>query len=268
MEKPTMFKNFAAAPDIEVLPSFFPIPGLGIVPVNAFLIRAAEPVLVDTGVAPLSDEFMAQLVKIINPEDLRWLWLTHTDQDHIGSLQPILDAAPRLRVITTYLGVGKMSLFRPLPLDRVYLLNPGQELGVGERTLKAVRPPTYDAPETTGLYDLKSGAFFSADSFGALMSEPAFNAADIEPETLKNGLVTWAKLDSPWLHSTDRRSFADTLESIRKMAPKVILSCHLPPAYGLTDRLLDYMSAAPAGDPFVGPDQRQLEAMLGGGGKE
>jgi metal-dependent hydrolase (beta-lactamase superfamily II) len=93
MDKPTVFEPYQAALGIEVLPAYFPIPGLGILPVNAFVLKAAEPVLVDTGLVPLSNEFMENLSAIIDPRDLRWLWLTHTDQDHIGSILGVLEAA-------------------------------------------------------------------------------------------------------------------------------------------------------------------------------
>jgi len=262
MDKPTMFEPYPAAPEIDVLPSYFPIPGLGIVPINAFVLKAAEPVLVDTGQPLLSNEFLPQLSSVIEPEDLRWLWLTHVDQDHIGSLHRLLDEAPHLRIITTFRGLGKMSLFRPLPLERVYLLNPGQRLGVGDRTLTALRPPTFDAPETTGFYDPKSGALFSADCFGALMSEPVENAADIGSEDLREGLVTWTTLDSPWLHMIDPARLADTLDRIRAMAPQVILSSHLPMAENMNEELLRHLAAARTADPFIGLDQPGLEAML------
>ncbi len=262
MDKPTMFEPYAATPEIDVLPSYFPIPGYGILPINAFVLKAAEPVLVDTGQVLLSDAFTPQLSAVIDPEDLRWLWLTHVDPDHTGSLHRLLDEAPNLRVITTFLALGKLSLFRPLPLDRVYLLNPGQSLGVGDRTLTAVRPPTYDAPETTGFYDPQSGAFFSADCFGVLMSEPAENAADIRAEDLREGLVTWTTVDSPWLHMIDYTLFTGTLDRIRDMAPTVILSSHLPAAQGMNEELLRHLAAARTADPFIGIDPPGLEAML------
>lgn len=262
MDKPTMFEPYRAAPEIDVLPSYFPIPRLGILPINAFVLRAAEPVLVDTGQPLLSDEFMARLSSIIDPEDLRWLWLTHDDQDHIGSLYRLLDEVPHLRVITTFLAAGKLSLLRPLPPDRIYLLNPGQSLSVGDRTLTAVRPPTYDSPETTGFYDPRSGAFFSADCFGALMSEPAEDAAQVESPALREGMITWATVDSPWLHSIDRDKFADTLNLVRDMSPKVICSSHLPAARGMADTLLSHLAAVPTASPFVGFDQPAFEAML------
>jgi hypothetical protein len=53
-----MNKPYQAIPGIEVLPAHFPIPGAGFLPVNAFVIKAKEPVLVDTGMGIESEEFM------------------------------------------------------------------------------------------------------------------------------------------------------------------------------------------------------------------
>lgn len=262
MDTPTMFEPFQVGQDIDVLPSYFPIPGLGILPTHAFLLRATTPVLIDSGLVPLGDQFMERLSSIIDITDLRWLWLTHTDQDHIGSLLPILEKAPKLKVITTFLGLGKRSLNQPLPMDRVFLLNPGQTIDMGDRTLTAIKPPAFDAPETTGFFDPRSGALFCADCFGTLMSDPVTLAADIKPDDLEEGLLTWAGVDFPWLHMVNEGVFGKVLDDIRRMSPKIILSSHLPPAVDMTERLLGYLAAAPAREPFTGPDQKALEEMI------
>jgi glyoxylase-like metal-dependent hydrolase (beta-lactamase superfamily II) len=141
---------YKAAPDIDVLTSSFPIPGFGLVPINAFVLHGPEPLLVDTGAVVERDEFMTALRSVIDPADLKWIWLTHTDFDHIGALPRLLADNAELRVITTFLGVGIMSLSAPLPMDRVHLLNPGQKITLGDRTLTAVKPPAFDNPVTTG----------------------------------------------------------------------------------------------------------------------
>lgn len=261
MDKPTMFDPYPAGPDIVVLPSYFPIPGFGILPVNAFVLKSGEPVLVDTGLWALSDEFMDRLSSVIDIAELRWLWLTHNDQDHIGSLRRIIAASTKLKVITNFLGLGKMSLFDPLPMDRIYLLNPGQSISVGDRKLAALRPPTYDAPETMGFYDPKTSALFSSDCFGALMSKPATNAADIGSRDLQTGLVFWTKIDSPWLHDIDRDQYMEKLNHVRGLSPKSVLSSHLPAAHGMIDELLQYIAAVPEEAPFAGPDQHAFETM-------
>src|SRR5262249_36520833 len=158
------------------------------------------PVLVDTGSIVDADEFMTALCSVIDPSELRWIWLTHTDFDHIGSLHRLLAENPRLRVATSFLGVGIMGLFDPLPMDRVFLLNPGQTLALDDRTLTAVKPPAYDNPITTGFYDDKSDALFSADCFGAVLANVPPLAADIGAEELREGQTFWATVDSSWIH--------------------------------------------------------------------
>jgi flavorubredoxin len=174
-----MITTYQAAPGIDVLTTNFPVPGLGLVPINAFVLHGSEPVLVDTGTVLQSEEFMTALRSVIDPSDLRWIWLTHTDFDHIGSLHQLLNENPRLTVITTFLGVGIMGLTAPLPMDRVYLVNPGQTISLADRTLTAFTPPVFDNPVTTGVYDDKSDALFSADCFGALLADVPQRAEDL-----------------------------------------------------------------------------------------
>jgi len=260
-----MMYTYKAAPDVDVVTSTATITNFGNLAINAFVIHAAEPVLVDTGAVRESEDFMAALRTVIDPADLRWIWLTHTDFDHIGSLHRLLEENERLRVITSFLGVGIMSLAAPLPMDRVYLVNPGQTVDVGDRTLTAVRPPAFDNPITTGLRDERSGIFFSSDCFGALLDEVPECAEDLSDEALRTGQVFWATVDSSWLHNVDRAVFASELDRIRGLAPTMILSSHLPAARGSSmERLLDALAAVPDAPPFIGPDQAALEQMLAG----
>ncbi len=258
-----MIYTYKAAADIDVLTSDFPIPGFGMIPINAFVLHGTEPVLVDTGAIVDAEDFITALRSVIDPADLKWIWLTHTDFDHIGTLHQLLTENPSLRMITSFLGVGIMSLSAPLPLERVYLLNPGQKITVGDRTLTAIKPPAFDNPCTTGFQDDKSGVFFSSDCFGALLQSVPHNAADLSDDDLRTGQIFWATVDSPWLHKADSDILAAELDAVRRMNPSMILSSHLPAAPGnMTERLLASLAAAPASERFVGPDQPALEQML------
>jgi flavorubredoxin len=145
----------------------------------------------------------------------------------------------------------------------VYLVNPGQSVDVGDRTLTAVRPPAFDNPITTGLRDERTGVFFSSDCFGALLEEVPERAEDLSDEALRQGQVFWATVDSSWLHHVDRSAFASALQRIRALEPSMILSSHLPAAQGsATDRLLGALAEVPDAPPFVGPDQAALEQMM------
>ena len=258
MDQATMFPSRPAGIDTDLLPSYVPLPGLGVLPVNAFVIRAREPVLVDTGMAALRDDFMLLLRRLIDPSDLRWIWITHADADHVGNLRAVLAQAPRARIVTNYLGVGKLGL-QQVPLERTYLLNPGQLLDVGDRRLLAHRPPVYDAPETMSVFDTRTRYLFSSDCFGAVMERPFDTASAIAPEALHAGQVLWSSIDAPWLAHMSQAQLAGACRPLRDLSPRMVLGSHLPPAIGLNDDLFDSLISAHEAPPFVGPDQAALE---------
>jgi hypothetical protein len=261
MNGPQMFAAQKVAPDTTSLNAYLPVPGFGVLPVNAFVIDAKEPVLVDTGLTALRNDFMQELQSVIDPADLKWIWITHADPDHLGNLEAVLALAPNARIVTTYLGMGKMGM-HGLPLDRAYLLNPGQQLDVGDRKLTAVAPPCFDAPETVGLFDGSTRTFFSADCFGALMEKPAENAHAIDKQALHEGCIAWATVDAPWLHTIDVNKYAEKLKEIENLQPATVLSAHLPPAKNLITELCGNLAKAPQAPRFIGPDQQALENMM------
>ena len=258
-----MITTYRAAPDIDVITTTIAIPGMGLIPVNAYVLQGPEPILVDTGTVIEREEFMTVLRSVIDPGSIKWIWLSHTDFDHIGSLGTLLEENAELRVVTSFLGVGIMGLYAPLPMDRVYLINPGQALTVGDRNLTAFRPPIFDNPTTTGFFEDRSRTLFSSDFFGALLQAVPENAADISDADLRQGQTIWATVDSPWLHCVTPDALQPQLDAVRRMDPALVLSSHLPAAPGaMTERLLDTIAASPAAPPFVGPDQVALEQML------
>jgi flavorubredoxin len=262
-----MFTTYRPAPGVDVITTTAEIPLLGSLAINAFLLDGTEPMLVDAGPVAARDEFMSTLRSVIDPTELRWLWLTHTDYDHTGAIAHLLEENPRLQVITTFLAVGIMGLSStPLPLDRVRFLNAGETATFGNRTVTAYRPPAFDNPITTGFFDHTSGALYSSDCFGALLPDVPTDASDIPAAQLRHGQVFWTTVDSSWLHQADRATLAANLEATRRTEPTMVFSSHLPAAPGrLLPELLDAIAEVPDAAPFDAPEQSTLEVMLAGG---
>src|SRR5687768_6416209 len=247
------------APDVTALSDAAEIPGLGFLPINAYVVHAAEPVLIDTGAPQSRLEFLDALWSAIDPADLRWIYLTHPDRDHTGALGDVLAAAPHARLVTTFVGFGIATMEFPMTPDRAYFLNPGQSLDVGDRKLTAFRPPVYDSPATTGLYDESTGTMFSSDCFGAPLASAADtevgDIADLTASDVESAQRLWVTVDSPWVATVDRSRFTASMAPLAAMRPEVVLSTHLPPARQAMPRLLETLATTPDADAFVGPDQ-------------
>jgi flavorubredoxin len=253
---------YQAVDDIYVLPSHEFAPGLGYLPMNAFLITCDEPVLVDTGFTPHHDDLFTQLRSLIDPKDLKWIFLTHEDQDHAGNLQALLQAAPCARLVTNFVGFAKLGGDAVVPLDRIYLANNGQSFMAGDRCLRLIRPPAFDSGATTGLFDAQTRTFFSVDAFGALIPQPTSDLASIPDADFRAGFNLFNSANHPWLHLVDPTRFNSELDTVRNLQPETLLSSHLPAAHGICEHLLSCLGEIPSLPTFVGPDQAALEVML------
>ena len=131
---------------------------------------------------------------------------------------------------------------------------PGTEIDAGDRTLRAVMPPTFDNPTSTALYDGSTSTLFCVDSFGAIVPRAVTNLDEITDDELVGGMTAWTTFDSPWTHIADRSRFGRVLDTTRTLGPQRILSAHLPPALGRLEELLTIMSSVPDADPFQAPD--------------
>jgi flavorubredoxin len=249
--------------DVWVLPSHLSVPAVGVIPINAFLILAREPVLIDTGIGVDSKDFLRALESLIDPQELRWVWLTHDDLDHTGSIEEVLSVAPQARLATHALSALRMTTAWNVPMDRVFALSSGDTIDAGDRKLKALRPPLFDNPMSTGVYDDRNRFFFSVDSFGAVLNR-AFveDVTDLTQAELQSGMTLWETVDSPWAHMLDEAKFGSALEEVRSLDPAAILSSHLPPARGVTEQFLKVLASVPDADPFVAPNQTSFREML------
>jgi len=260
-----MENPYRPAPDVHVLPVSLPLGPDGVLTINAFLLEAAEPVLVDTGIGQEADQLLEAVDDAIGLANLKWLWLTHDDADHTGAVQRVLEAAPQARLVTHALSAMRMSTWWPVPLDRVHAIRTGDRLSIGDRTLRAVAPPLYDNPMTIGFLDESTGSLFSVDSFGATLPEPTQDVTEVPEEVLAGGMLAWAVMDSPWSTMLDRDKFAEVLEGVRRLQPTRIFSAHLPAASGASlGRFLDVLATTPDATPMEAPSHAEFTAMLEG----
>jgi hypothetical protein len=263
MDAPTFIGARRVAPNTTTFRGFYPLGPMGILPANAHLIHAKEPVLVDTSGVALREPFLNALAEEIDPADLKWIFLSHTDLDHVGNLEQVMEMAPQAKVVIAGLGSAKLSLRESFDMSRIHVLEAGERLNLGDRELVAIKPPIYDAPETIGFFDTKTRVLFSADAFGALMEAPHEELAAVPEQQLRDGMAIWSGVDAPWLGIVDKQAFGHLLSDIQRLDPSAIISGHLPVASpDMTSTLLGNIMAAVSGGRIAAPDRETVEGIM------
>ncbi len=255
-------KPYRAAPDIHTLPSHLPLGELGLLPVNAFLITGKEPVLIDTGLAVDRGGFEESLGSLVDPQDLKWVVITHDDRDHCGNLKEVLMAAPNATVIANGLAVARLGEEWDVPRYRVRTVNPGRTIELGDRGITLVRPPSYDSPSTVAVYDHLSGALFSADSFGTVLPKMVEDAGDADRAAFLEGMALFTRANAPWTALADQTKWERSLDTIRALDADMVLSSHAPTARARTGELIDTVTAVPSMDPWLPEEDIEVEAVL------
>ena len=122
---------------------------------NSLVIRGAEPLIIDTGTVINRDIWFDDVFSLVEPHEVRWIYVTHLDDDHVGNLTEVIELCPNATVVTSWAASGRMFASFGLPRERIRTVDDGETLDVGDRTLRAVRPPVYDNASTRGLFDPK-----------------------------------------------------------------------------------------------------------------
>ena len=142
------------APETWLIPNLAPAGDGLYLPVNSMVIRGRQPVIVDTGAPLHRARWLEKVFSVVEPEDVRWIFLSHDDGDHTGGLLDVLERCRNATLVTNFFSVERLALEKPaLPLQRMRWIEPGGSFDAGDRVLHLFRPPIFDGPTTRGLFD-------------------------------------------------------------------------------------------------------------------
>lgn len=262
-------------PPLEVAPETFLVrcaqPAFGAplsVNLNSLVIRAAEPVIVDTGPSSDRDHWLETTFSLVDPADVRWVVLSHDDADHTGNLAEVLERCPRATLVTCWAATERMACEIAISPERLRWVDSGGSLDVGDRVLRALRPPVYDSPCTRAFSDSSTGVVWASDAFATPMpAEPVDRVDDIPDPMWAEGMAMFHHHAlSPWLSMVDRVAYATEVDRLRAWEPTTIVAAHTPVITGrAVATALDRLAALPDTVPPPHPDQGALDAALGGG---
>jgi flavorubredoxin len=218
---------------------------------NSLVIRGAEPLIVDTGMVTDRATWFDDVFSLVEPEDVRWIYMTHDDDDHSGNLDEALDRCPNATVVMSWAASGRMCASFGIPRERIRTVDDGETLDVGDRTLRAVRPPVYDSAYTRGLLDPTTRVYHAADAFGALMpAEPVDFVEQIPARLWEDGMAMVHNSLCPWVAMVDEAKFRAEVEKLAGLRAEVIVGAHTPVISGSSiDRAFELLAGLPSATP-------------------
>ena len=133
---------------------------------NSFLIRGEKIALVDTSHEKFRQLYFDTLTGLINPQDIDYLIVSHTEPDHSGLVKDLLQLAPNITVVASKVAIQFLEDLVHQPFKRKIVKNSDRlDLGNGHE-LEFVIAPNLHWPDTIFTFDHKTQILYTCDAFG------------------------------------------------------------------------------------------------------
>ena len=152
-------------PDLRVFDDLFPTEhGTSY---NAYLLKGTEKtVLIDTVEEKFVDEYMDKVRSLVDPKTIDYIIVNHTEHDHSGSLEYLLEQAPQAVVYCTVAAKNFLGNILHKPIN-IQTIKDGDTLDLGGRTLRFITAPFLHWPDTMFTRLEEDNILFSCDAFAA-----------------------------------------------------------------------------------------------------
>ncbi|HBE18892.1 MAG TPA: diflavin flavoprotein A [Cyanobacteria bacterium UBA11149] len=152
---------------------------------NSFIIRGAEIALVDTSHEKFRQLYLDTLKGQIDPSQINYLIISHTEPDHSGLVKDVLELAPDITVVGSKVAIQFLEDLVHKPFKRKIVKN-GDKLDLGNgHIIEFVSAPNLHWPDTIFSYDHSTKVMFTCDAFGMhYCSDKTYdeNLTEIEPD--------------------------------------------------------------------------------------
>jgi len=135
---------------------------------NSYLIKDDKIAVMDTVDKRATEEWFANLEQALNGRDVDYLVVLHLEPDHAANIEKFLNKYKNAKIVANAKIFNMIpQFFEHLNLDeRKVVVNEGDDLSLGNHTLKFIMAPMVHWPEVMMAYETKEKILFSADAFG------------------------------------------------------------------------------------------------------
>jgi flavorubredoxin len=154
---------------------------------NAYCIIDEKPTLIDTVKHYGFEEMVSRIEEIIPARDIRYIISNHTEMDHSGSIDRLLDICPNAQVVCSpkgYEGLTRHFAATSTKKWQFKIVNTGDTLNIGAKTLEFFLMPMVHWPDSMATYCRQDKVLFPNDAFGQHYASSLRFAEEVGVETV------------------------------------------------------------------------------------
>jgi flavorubredoxin/NADPH-dependent 2,4-dienoyl-CoA reductase/sulfur reductase-like enzyme len=134
---------------------------------NSYVLKGSEKsVVFETSKAKFSDQYIEKLTEIIPLDEIDYIIVSHTEPDHSGTIEKLLELNPKLKLVGTSAAMNFMKEICNKDFASV-IVKDGDKLSLGNKTLKFIAAPNLHWPDTMFTYVEEDGILVTCDAFGS-----------------------------------------------------------------------------------------------------
>ncbi len=148
---------------------------------NSYVLKAkGKTILFETVKAKHFDSYLARLRDLnIDLNNIDYIVVSHTEPDHAGSVEKILELSPNTKIIATQNAINYLKEIVNCKFEYI-VVKDNDKIQVENKTLKFIEAPLLHWPDTMYTYIEEDEVLVTCDSFGSHYSSEGIVNTKIE----------------------------------------------------------------------------------------
>ncbi|MDU8977025.1 MAG: FprA family A-type flavoprotein [Clostridium perfringens] len=200
---------------------------------NSYLLKTKKPTVIDTVDLIYTKDFLNNLKEIIDLKDISYIVINHTEPDHSGALGGLARQAINAKIVCSEKAVYHLKELYKLHDRDFIVVNDGDTLDIGGKTLLFKMTPYLHTEETMITYDVEDKILFPCDIFSThLTAKEHFSSKSNEDIT--EDFLTYYKL----IMEPHRKYIRPLIDILKDLDIEVIAPSH---GYILDENIQSYI---------------------------
>ncbi len=203
---------------------------------NSYVLKAGDKtILFETAKAKFFDEYIRTVNEITDSAKIDYLVVSHTEPDHSGSIEKLLELNPGLKIICTGCAAGFLKEIVNGDFTALTVKD-NETMKIGNKTLRFLIVPNLHWPDTMYTYIEEEQILVTCDSFG---SHYAFDDVLVSKVTDHEGYMRATKYYFDNIIGPFKPYMKKALDRVRALDLTMICTGHGPVLDARLDFILD-----------------------------